>query len=91
MPKPPKFVIGELQLAVMGAVWRDHDLSLRRIYRAVLLNYHHVELSTVSTTITRLVERGFLVRTQHKYDRKYSAGITREELVAVFAEKINAA
>lgn len=90
--KSPKLMLpGDLQLAILGCVWRDKNMSLRRIYHVVNITYKEIALSTLSTTITRLLERGYLVKTPDKHNRRYSAGITREELIALMAEKIESA
>lgn len=85
----PKLILpGDLQLAVLGAVWKEKQVSFRQVRSFVYENYKPCAESTVSTTITRLIERGWVVRLGV---RTYTAGITRDELIDVLATKIREA
>ena len=71
-----------LQLAIMGALWRDKRLHLHQLHAAVRRQHREVALSTVSTTITRLIAAAWVERVGHGV---YVAAVTRDELLATIA------
>lgn len=88
LENPPKLILpGNLQLAVLGTLWADSPLSYKRVGRGVAKRYKEVADSTISTTLTRLVQRGWVIRRGHVY----LPGITREELSAELAQRIQEA
>lgn len=76
---------GPLTLAVMGILWRHQSIPLMRLYRAVCDEYKQVALSTVSTTLTRLILRGWAKRTSYGYQ----AGVSRSELIVRITDIID--
>jgi predicted transcriptional regulator len=76
---------GPLTLAVMGILWRHQAIPLMRLYRSVCEDYKPVALSTVSTTLTRLIQRGWAKRSRHGYQ----AGVTRSELIVRITDIID--
>lgn len=76
-----------LQLAILGVLWREGRLPLSRIERAVCREYKQVATSTISTTLTRLIERGWLERCGKHYEPR----ITRAEMIAVITAAIEEA
>ena len=74
-----------LQLAILGALWRDGRLALSQIMRAVHREYKPVAVSTVSTTLTRLVERQWVERIDRHY---YQSRITRADMIAALTAAI---
>lgn len=80
---------GPLQLAILNVLWRDEDgMSLMRLYRTLQTEYKSVALSGVSTTATRLLRRGWVVRPRRGY---YRAGISRDDLIALISAHIEQA
>lgn len=76
---------GPLTLAIMGLLWRD-DRNLGSIHRRLCEEYKPIALSTLSTTLTRLIERGWIVRNPH---RRYHAIKSRTELILEITELID--
>lgn len=81
------YLPGPLMLAIMGALWRD-KLTLKSLHRTVCKDYKPIAYSTLSTTITRLVQRGWIERVQYGY---YRSGISRDALKALVTEAIDQA
>lgn len=79
---------GPLMLAILGAVWANKQASFSGIARRVASEHRPVAASTLSTTLTRLVARGWIIRTAYGW---YEAGISRDELLAMATEAIREA
>lgn len=80
---------GRLQLAILSALWGNpHGLSLNRLHKIVNERYKIVALTTVSTTVIRLVRRGWIVR---PFTGHYQAAVTRQDLIDQIAEYIEQA
>lgn len=88
--------IGQLQLFILGQMWRHKEMTLGHIHRIVCREYgkksddphsqpKQLALTTVSTTLARMTRLGFLIRTQYG---RYTAAISREELIAQIADRI---
>lgn len=78
--------IGALQLFLLGQMWRHNSMSFAHIMRVARREYREdVAASTVSTTLIRMVEQGYLFRPKFGY---YTASISREELIAQIADRI---
>lgn len=79
---------GPLQLAILAVLWRRDKARLTDILQAVRFDYKPVALSTVSTTMTRLIQRGWVKRTSLGL---YRAGISRQQLIDQIVEHIERA
>lgn len=79
-------VPGELTIAIMGVLWRaDRPLMLGHIHRSVREHYKPVALTTVSSTLRRLVARGWVCKPRATV---YQATITRRDLAADVSDKL---
>lgn len=81
-------VPGPLQLAILAVLWRFDRASLTAIHRTVNLAYKPIALSSLSTTITRLLRRGWITRPK---PGQYRAAISRQQLIDLIAEHIEQA
>ena len=80
----------DMQLVILGILWRNERwMSLNGIHKAVQREYKPVALTTTSTIILRMVEYGWVIRSQAK--GSYTAGVSREELIQLLIEKIESA
>lgn len=77
-----------LQLAVMGALWREKRLNFHQLHSAVSREYKPIGQSTLSTTLTRLIDLHWATRVANGV---YRAAVSREELIAVIARAIEEA
>lgn len=76
-----------MQLTILGILWRnDRWMTLNAVHKAVCREYKQVALTTTSTIIIRMVEYGWVVRSQRP--GAYIAGISRDELIALIVDKI---
>jgi predicted transcriptional regulator len=78
--------IGPLEAAIMRAVWNNANTS-RAIYRAVRDEYRpekseEIAFTSVTSTIDRLFERGFLTRTGDRSGYTYAPAVPDEEAFA---------
>lgn len=81
-------VPGDLTLAIMGVLWRAHaPMEMGHIHRHVCREYKPVALTTVSSTLTRLINRGWVSRPRRTV---YQATITRRDLAADVSDKLAA-
>lgn len=74
--------IGPLEAAIMRAVW-DNASTSRAIYRVVRQAYkpeksEEIAFTSVTSTIDRLYERGFLTRTGDRAGYKYAPAVADE-------------
>ena len=77
---------GPLMLSIMGVLWRsDRPLSVTHIHQRVCEHYKPVALTSVSSTLTRLLARGWICKPRQKV---YQAAITRRELAADVSDKL---
>jgi predicted transcriptional regulator len=83
-------IIGDLQLAIMRCVWSYPNLPLHRIHQNVRHEYKDVSLTAVSTTLYRLLERKWVLRTGSNRHSRYLPGISRAELIEMFMVEIDA-
>lgn len=67
-----------LQIAILGILWREGQLPLWRVERAVEVEYKPVKRSTVSTTLSRMISNKLVNRCNRHY---YHANVTREQLI----------
>ena len=75
---------GPLQLAILRVLWRHDRMRLMDLWQAVrAIHGSDTALSTVSTTLTRLLRRGWVARPKSGY---YAAVLDRDQLIDLIAE-----
>lgn len=81
--------IGALQLAILGALWRaERPVRFVQLEARVKEHYKPICRSTFSTTLTKLIDRGWIVRPA---PRMYAALLTREALINAVTRPIEEA
>lgn len=79
-------VPGPLMLSIMGVLWRaGRPVKMAHIHEYVCENHHPVRLTTVSATLSRLKERGWISRPR---DGMYQYEITRRDLTADVTDQL---
>ena len=79
---------GALTLAILGVLWRtNRPLSVTMAHRAVCACYKPVALTTVSSTLSRLIVKGWVSKPR---DKVYQAAITRDALIADISDRLSA-
>jgi predicted transcriptional regulator len=72
--------LGELESAVMRAVWSHHDdVSVADVH-STMSDRQQAAYTTLKTTMERLVEKGILKRMRQGKAYLYRAAVTQEEL-----------
>lgn len=72
--------LGELELCVMESVWQAPGISAKEIVEAV--SYQQAtSLSTIQSTLERLVRKELLIRVKQGYAFQYSALVSRSQLL----------
>lgn len=74
---------GPLMLAIMGVLWQlDQPREFMGIHRTVCHRYKPVAITTTSSTLGRMVARGYVARDGRGL---YRAAIGRDDLIARIA------
>lgn len=77
---------GALMLAIMGVLWRaERPLGVTIIHQRVCEHHKPVAITTVSSTLTRLLHRGWVSKPRQKV---YQAAITRSNLTADVTDRL---
>lgn len=77
---------GPLTLSILAVVWERKRADFQSICRGVAERHKPLAQSTISTTLTRLIQRGWLKRVDHNM---YVAVISRTELIAWITDLID--
>jgi len=72
--------LGELELSVMNYVWRSPGIDAKQIVEKLTLQ-RPSKLSTVQSTLERLVRKKFLSRTKQGHAFRYFPQMSRSELL----------
>jgi predicted transcriptional regulator len=79
-------VPGPLMLSIMGVLWRaGRPVKMAHIHARVCENHHPVSLTTISATLFRLKQRGWVSRPR---DGMYQYEITRRDLTADVTDQL---
>jgi predicted transcriptional regulator len=71
-------VLGPLESEIMRLVWQQDEATVKQIHR-VLARRRDIAYTTVMTTMSRLAEKGFLVRTRRGMAYLYRPSMTKAE------------
>ncbi|MCS6860442.1 MAG: BlaI/MecI/CopY family transcriptional regulator [Abditibacteriales bacterium] len=72
-------MLGELESQVLDVVWRMKSATVREV-KEHLRHRRHIAYTTVMTTMDRLHEKGFLVRTKRGKGYVYAPRVSRQEV-----------
>ena len=72
---------GELQIQIMGTLWRDGEGTVERV-RAALPPQHRSAYTTVQTVLNRLAERGLLERRKEGNQIMYTPSVSEGEYLS---------
>lgn len=79
-------VPGPLMLSIMGVLWRaGRPVKMAHIHARVCEQHHSVALTTISSTLSRLVERKWVSRPR---DGMYQFEISRRDLTADVTDQL---
>lgn len=77
----PSPSLGELEVAVLEHVWKVGDVTAKETY-ARLGVARGISLNTVQSTLERLARKTLLDRSKAGHAYRYSARVSREQLIA---------
>jgi predicted transcriptional regulator len=80
-------VLGELQTAVMEILWSEPDLTVSEVEQR-LQKKREIAHTTVSTTLDRMHQKGFLLREKQGKAFVYSPRYSKEEFERGVAEEV---
>jgi predicted transcriptional regulator len=86
MPRPrsnafPIPSLGELELAVLEHVWTACEVTAKEAHAKLGVS-RGISLNTVQSTLERLARKDLLHRSKRGHAYRYSARVSREELIA---------
>lgn len=73
--------LGELELAVLEHVWSGGEATAKETHAELGVS-RGISLNTVQSTLERLARKELLDRSKQGHAYRYSARVTREELIA---------
>ncbi len=79
--------LGPLEKEVMDCIWRDEEVSVRDVY-SCLKESRKIAYTTVMTLMTRLTDKGFLIRKKQGKAYLYSPKKTKEQTAKTMIGKI---
>jgi len=79
-------VLGELELEVMEILWQQGETSAQAALAR--LQDRKIGLSTIQSTLERLVRKQLLCRTKHSRAFVYTPAIDREQLIGLMIQNL---
>lgn len=79
--------LGELELAVMAQIWHLPGIDAKQIVEKISL-HHPSSLSTIQSTLERLVRKGLLERAKQGHAFSYTAVVSRAELLGLLLKDV---
>lgn len=79
--------LGELELNVMSEVWQQPGIDAKTVAERISRN-HPSTLSTIQSTLERLVRKGMLERVKQGHAFSYSALVSRAELLGLLMKDV---
>jgi predicted transcriptional regulator len=79
--------LGELELCVMAEVWQAPGIDAKRIVERISV-HHPSTLSTIQSTLERLVRKGMLDREKQRQAFSYTALVSRAELLGLLLKDV---
>ena len=79
--------LGELELCVMAEIWQASGIDAKQIAERISL-HHPSSLSTIQSTLERLVRKGLLDREKQGHAFIYTAVVSRAELLGLLLKDV---
>jgi predicted transcriptional regulator len=80
-------VLGDLEAEVMEAVWSSSPCSVRDVYESLLMK-RRIAYTTVMTIMSRLAEKGLLIKEKEGPAFLYRPAVSREEFRTRVASEV---
>jgi BlaI family transcriptional regulator, penicillinase repressor len=75
---PLSHVLGPLEAEVMAIIWAGDEVTVREVFEELVAT-RPIAYTTVMTTMSRLADKGLLLRKEEQPAHRYSALLTREQ------------
>lgn len=79
--------LGELELSVMDGIWQSRGLDAKQVHEHISLQ-HPSSLSTIQSTLERLVRKGLLQREKQRHAFLYTALVSRADLLGLLLKDV---
>jgi predicted transcriptional regulator len=79
--------LGELELCVMSEVWQALGIDAKGVVEQISIR-HPSSLSTIQSTLERLVRKGLLNREKQRQAFSYTALVSRAELLGLLLKDV---
>ncbi len=76
--RPLQDVLGPLETEVMDIIWDQGEVTVRDVYE-VLHERRSIAYTTVMTTMSRLADKGVLMRIEDRQAHRYSPLLSKEK------------
>ncbi len=73
-------ILGDLEAEIMEIAWKDQDFLVRDIYE-ILKRRRKIAYTTVMTVMSRLADKGLLVKKKQRQAYVYNAAASRDEFM----------
>lgn len=80
-------IFGELEADIMEVMWRRGDATVKDVY-GELVAEREIAYTTVMTVISRLSDKGILIKTQTSNKYIYCPACTREEILSQVSKDV---
>ncbi len=80
-------VLGPLETEIMQLLWKDQNSTVKRIHKA-LQQRRDIAYTTVMTTMSRLAEKGVLLRSREGLAYVYHPAITESEFITMVVQQV---
>lgn len=78
--KPSDMTLGDLEILVLEYLWSLPDASVKEVHHQ-LIGRHETSVKTVQSAMERLYRKGLLGRSKAGHSYRYTARISKEELL----------
>jgi predicted transcriptional regulator len=79
--------LGELELCVMAEIWQSPGIDAKQLVEKIS-RHHPSSLSTIQSTLERLVRKGLLEREKQGHAFIYTAFVSRAELLGLLLKDV---
>ncbi len=77
---PGSIALGELEVLVLEHLWTNANVTVKEVHNS-LREKHDTSVKTIQSTMERLYRKKLLSRTKHSHSYRYSAVVSKEDLL----------
>jgi len=80
-------VLGPLETEIMQVVWKDQPSTVKKVHRA-LAQQRDIAYTTVMTTMSRLADKGVLLRQRDGLAYTYTPALSEDDFVTLVVQQV---